>query len=130
MELTTANMATISDEGAELTIRDPLRALTDWVITCRGKDSDAYRKRMEAGRKRLSNKKGTPDYDQISATATDSLAACVIGWRGITVNGAEWPCTPENIREVLTNPEYAWVAEQIDEFIADRANFYKGAESD
>lgn len=129
MDLSKMNMAVIADEGVELVINDPAGDPTDWRIVCRGSDSATYRAKIEAGRKRWTNRSGDIPNDKALLTVKSAYEACIVSWTGATMGGVEFECTPENIHTVMSEPGYDFVAKQIVDFVNDRANFYKGAES-
>ena len=53
------------------------------------------------------------------------LAKCTTDWAGIVVEGETLDCTYENA--VKLYGRFAWIMEQVDEFVADRANFTKAS---
>lgn len=105
-------------------IRMPLTKLdgTDsgqWLLV-RGTDSDAFRRsRFEAAEKVSSVDEGATEWDRaqvMDAAILENLVSLVAGW------SFKEPCTPEAIREFLTNAPQ--VAADIDRVAADRAHFY------
>jgi hypothetical protein len=46
-----------------------------------------------------------------------------VAWEGFTLDGVKLDCTPENVRTVYN--EWSWIKEQVSEFVADRANFFR-----
>jgi len=55
----------------------------------------------------------------------DSYAACTVAWVNVIVDGAELPCTRENALALYQR--FRWLANQIAEFMQDRANFLPSA---
>jgi len=124
-ELSVFNMCKLSEEGAELNIIAPNGEKTEWVITLRGADSKEFRTAQQAVRKRFLNKTSKLDSEELDRMSNMSLAACVITWSGVNMNGEEFKPTKENIEIVLNEPAWLWAKEQIDRFVVDRANFIR-----
>ena len=51
------------------------------------------------------------DYER----ETDFLVGCVLGWRGLTMDGAEVPYNAEAARRIFTDHDYAWLRRQVQE---------------
>lgn len=100
---------------------------TGITIDVYGMDSSAYRTINHAQRvKRLKTMKpgkSMPSPDELDKDAVDVLAACTAGWSNMVVKGETIPFNIANAAKLYT--EYQWVREQVDEAIADRANFTK-----
>ncbi|MDR0330157.1 MAG: hypothetical protein LBH93_00390 [Chitinispirillales bacterium] len=128
-DLTTRKVADFADKGAEMQIADPSNGeLVDAFIRVLGTDSAEYQKRVRAW---LEKSRAKP-VKQITLadsekSAMENRIACVIGWRGIALDGKELEHSPENVRLVLTDPNYRWLCEQIDAFMAERENFIKSS---
>lgn len=88
-----------------------------------GKDSTKYRAAQRAvTNRRLNNKASSAiTAERIEAEAIEVLSKCVVSWQGIVFNGEEMECNFPNARKLLT--ESQWVKEQVDDFVAERANF-------
>jgi hypothetical protein len=128
MDLSKYNMAEHAEAGAELIIILPDRTKSDWKIRLRGKDSSDYRRALNKLVKKSMNK-SVDDDDEDGSNPT--LAACVMSWAGATMDGVDFECNAKNIDLVTSYDKgYKWVAEQIDAFIGDRANFLQGAKNE
>ena len=96
------------------------------VINLYGQDSKVYQK---ASKKNLNTilKKGAKNTnaDQVEARSLDLLAACTESWIELDWEGAPLECTFENARMIYK--ERAWIKEQVDEHLGDRANFLQKA---
>jgi hypothetical protein len=94
-------------------------------------DSEIARKHQRAVQRRRLAMRGrlkiTPE--ELEAEATEVLAALTVGWHLVGLKGdpIDTPFTPENARELYSDPRVAWLREQLDESAADRANFSKGS---
>jgi hypothetical protein len=68
--------------------------------------------------------KGSGDtVEEVRERNIDYIVARLVRWSdGITVEGAPFPCTPENARKVLLNPALG-VYEQINTFLLDEKSF-------
>ena len=117
MELNSLYTLEEHESGAEVQIRDPATdELTDFFITVQGVDSRAYRTALRAfHRSILDNKDGGE---------IELLAAVTIGWRGLEKNGKEVKFSQKAAKDLYQNAPA--VAQQLDQFIANRKNFIKG----
>jgi len=106
----------LHDAGSEIEVLDDQGEKTGLFITVVGVDSTVFRaqakKQQRAYIESLRSKK---DFDD-EAFATDSLVAATIGWRGTDEKFTKKLC-----KELYTQAPY--IKDQIDLFIADRANF-------
>lgn len=115
-----------SGQGAVLTIVHPLTGDdTDIKITLAGVDSEQYRKARNAIQNRRLQKPGKLklDSDTLEREGLELLAACILGWENLLVNGASVPCTKASAIEVLGDPNFGWLRDQCDAFIGDRQNY-------
>ena len=51
----------------------------------------------------------------------------LIGWSDIEMNGAPFPCTPENAAAILGNPDMPTLYEQANTFLVSEKSFSKGS---
>lgn len=65
------------------------------------------------------------DFDNVEVQLT---AACIVGWTGLTENGAPLAYSPEKALEIISTPELGYIRSQVEAFIMDRANFFRGSE--
>lgn len=119
-----ANPSTVID----LIHPDPEQNPTGVTITLASRDSDpvkavmakAMDKRLVALRKG-SHKPVNPA--EFEAEAINTLSAAVLDWSGLTEGGEPLPCTPENVRALLT--DNAWIRRQLDEAMGNEALFFE-----
>jgi hypothetical protein len=116
---------------AEVRIKDPTRnmAPTAWVITLAGPEH-AIRKALVMDRQRRvraemarTSKLPVTDPEDDEREQTELLVKATLGWRGSAV-----PFTPENVRALYTNPNAAWVRQQVAEAMEQRELFTRAAE--
>lgn len=94
------------------------------TVTVVGNDSKAVREAerqntqrvIRGGRTRL-----TPD--QLHANRVNVAAAAVVGWNGWEKDGKAWPCTPENVRQLLHTVPH--ILRQVEEGVASHADFFE-----
>lgn len=98
---------------------------TGFKITMHSRDSKEWRnKELERTReyldKQVSRKGRVKDKvdPKIILREKEDIAEMFISWEG-----TEQPCTPENAKNLMTNPEYNWMSEQVIEAFNDRENF-------
>ena len=130
MDITDIYTAEACEKGAEMQVINPITGKkTDCFITVMGVDSVAFRNGKRKGSRAIleavSNASKGDDLSPIEfATTADVLAGVTTGWRGFTNKGKEFPFSNENVIALyLNSPD---IANQVDIFIANRANFTKG----
>lgn len=120
-----------ADQGAVLELIHPVEnTKLDIRITLAGSDSAVYRKTQN----RIANvrtSKISPQRPFIPLTSEEQeenglevLAACTLAWEGVMVDGADVECNVRNAKMVYRR--FPWIKEQVDAFVANRANFLVG----
>ncbi len=97
-----------------------------------GRDSKVLKRRQaQLAKKRQAKRKISAAEEE--ADTIETLAVCTLNWRdvdeegkpkedGFIINGKEKiECTSENAKAIYD--EHQWIAEQVVEFLAERANF-------
>ena len=107
------------ESGAEMQVKDPSGKSVDMFIKVIGVDSKAWRGLAKERRKKMLDGQTDPDADDI-----DMLVKATTGWRGFMSGGKKVEFSKDKIKELYENAPY--IAEQVDRFIANRANFIKG----
>jgi hypothetical protein len=93
----------------------------DISFLCIGRNTEEYRRITHRNAlKYASGRKG--NLEEVVGSA-DLFIACVKDWKGITIDGKEYPCTKENKKSMYDNPRMKWLCEQIEAFIIEDANF-------
>jgi hypothetical protein len=129
-DLSKLNTAKSSEEGSVLEVLHPIENTKLGIrIRLAGQDSEVYRKVTN----KIANKRvkqlspGRPSMtftvEEQESNAVIILVACTLGWEGIVMNGQEYPFNPDNAKTLYSDPGFSWLREQVDKFIADRANF-------
>lgn len=126
MDLSTLDTVASSDEGAVLTIRHPAtnEPIEGMWIRVAGPDSSIVKQRRAAIRRKMRGM-GKVDYNLLDEEARQTRIAMTLAWDGFTVEGKKLDCKPENIRNLYDR--FPWIADQVDEFQGDRANFLPSA---
>lgn len=113
------------ESGAELRIVNPKTGKkTDIYIKLMGVDSRAFRKAQKAAIRKVIAAKGNLNEDEFLDEDIEQLVAITIGWRGAKRNGKEFEFNEANCRELYSQSPA--IADQVDRFIGNRANFTKG----
>lgn len=118
----------VSTEGSELTLTHPVTGAPLPVkITLLGTDSPTFRKaqRAIANRRLKQAKKTSITVEEIENEGIDALVSCTVGWSGVEIDGKKLDFNPENVRKLYTDLRLPFIREQVDAFIAERANFMK-----
>jgi hypothetical protein len=76
---------------------------------------------MREGKK---NPKKVGTVEEIEERTNEIVAAAIIGWN-MTKAGQPVPCTPEEIVNIVSDPRYFFIAEQVDKAADEDANFTK-----
>jgi hypothetical protein len=63
------------------------------------------------------------DAEKLSEDGIDDLVKLTTSWSGFLLDGKKLECTPENVRSVYS--DWEWIKEQAQEFVANRANFFR-----
>jgi len=121
----------MADDGAVLKIVHPEteEVIEGMTITLLGQDSKVYRKlqmsKQQAALNRISKGKKAVDFDaeKLAEDSIDDLVKLTTAWSGFTLNGKDLECTPENVRTVYA--DWSWIKEQVQEFVGNRANFFR-----
>jgi hypothetical protein len=121
-----------ADDGAILQILHPEteEPIDGMSIVLLGHDSAVYRKMQLAKQQSILNRmaKGKKaaelDAERLNADLIDELTKLTIGWSGFKLDGDELDPTPENVKKVYS--EWAWIKDQAQEFVSNRANFFRG----
>lgn len=132
MDLNTLK-AVKADEGAVLQIAHPEteEPIDGMTMTLLGQDSVTYRKiqmaKQQAALNRLAKgKRATADLDaeKLAGDMIDDLAKLTVSWTGFELDGKPLKCDKSNAVTVYT--DWPWIREQAQEFVANRANFFRG----
>ncbi|WAJ31151.1 hypothetical protein [Antarcticirhabdus aurantiaca] len=114
------------DEGADLDILHPVTqkpiGLTVKVLGYQGVKMRACQN--EVTNERIRNPKRFRSAEALERQAQEQIAAAVAGWTwadGVTLNGERPEATPENVLGLMKTLPF--VADQIDSFAANMANF-------
>lgn len=132
MDLGQLDTCAAAEDGVDLQLKHPgtLAPLTqddtaETPITIRlaGQDSARFRKAERANRdKRLRGGfRRTPTAAELDAEGLELLTNCTLGWSGIVLDGAPLEFTTANVR--MLYKRLAWVREQVDAFVGERAYF-------
>lgn len=121
----------MADDGAVLNIAHPEteEVIEGMTITLLGQDSKVYRKiqlaKQQTALNRISKGKKAVDFDaeKLAEDSIDDLVKLTVSWTGFTLDGDKLECTPDNVRKVYG--EWVWIKEQVAEFVAERANFFR-----
>ncbi len=123
------------NEGSKMLIRNPDNTpavvgedKTQLYIVLRSRFSDAAKAAqwgVQDERMKAANRGVRQDLNSamLFQDQTDSLVACVVGWNLIGADGQPIDCTRDNADKLFSNPLYAHIREQAQEFVNTNANF-------
>lgn len=95
------------------------------TITVLGMESSIAKRIGKArAQKQLNSRKNKQDLDEIKEFSISLLAKLTVASSGFKENGIEVNLA-DNSEAIRVYNQYSWLRDQLDEFIMDRANFYK-----
>lgn len=133
MDLSQFDLSTTAAAAAVMTVQNPITSEDMYdadgnpvTITLLGMESDVAKRVTKArAQKQLNQRKQKIDIDEARAFTISLQCKLIVASSGLSDNGTPLDMTnPQVAQEVLT--KYSWLREQIDEFVTDRSNFYKG----
>ena len=121
----------MADDGAVLNLVHPEteEVIEGMTITLLGQDSKVYRKlqmgKQQAALNRMAKGKKAIDLDaeKLSEDSIEDLVKLTTAWTGFALDGKDLELTPDNARMVYN--EWSWIKEQVQEFVGNRANFFR-----
>lgn len=92
-----------------------------------GQDTAEFRTTAKAFAKRqLERKDKTLDFDEMEKERIELVTVCVVDWENLQEDGVDVPFSKAKAKELFSNPKLVFIVEQIEEFVAQRANFFRG----
>lgn len=130
-DLTVLDTGNAAEEGATLELRHPQTGelLLDngepVTIRLAGEDSPQYRRAQHAAQNRRLQRGNMAKLkaEELESDTLEIYAACTLSWHGIALDGVELPCNKSNALMLYRRPGLKWIADQVSDFIRDRANF-------
>jgi hypothetical protein len=134
MDISKLNVKASAEQGATLQLRNPFSGeelfnddKSPMTISLLGRDSEPYRRTSRAtANKNLKAGRAAPKVEKFEQDGVELLAAVTTGWN-IQFGNEMLEFSPAKVRDLYADPEYRWVYEQVDEFVAERSNFLKNA---
>ena len=100
-------------------------------LTLQGTDTKAFKDAAKAFTQRqLERKDKTPDVNELEKQRIDLAVVCLVGWEGLQEDDVDVPFTKAKAKELLSTPELGFIVEQIEEFVTQRANFFRGRQQE
>jgi len=93
-----------------------------------GHDTKTFRDTAKNNYKECLTKKLDPQasFERDIEQNLTLVAACIVGWTGLeNDDGTEMLYSPKKALEIISMPEFAFMREQVEEFIAERKNFFR-----
>lgn len=126
------NILQLRPQVKELEIKLPTGESTGIIFKVVGQDSKQFKavsgKWIELSLDAAKGKKVNPD--QMFQARAEMAAACVVGWSNLDdENDLPIPYSPEKALELLAQPEFSFIVEQLDAFVTERVNFFRKSEA-
>lgn len=103
----------------------PITVALDREITARLLQREQAKERVRVNGKKWAGDAET--VDDIRDRTVAYIAGRLLRWSEIQMEGAPFPCTPENARRILSDPRYGLVFDQANEFLRDEKDFTTGS---
>jgi hypothetical protein len=138
MDLSNLDLQPSADQGSDLHLEHPVTGeklyfgeaddRKPMTIRLVGRDSKRFRrKEAEILNRTMAKQSRKASVESSEENGIELLAACTIGWSGIAFGGEEVAFSEKAAAELYAKPGYKWIREQVDRFIAERANFFPTA---
>lgn len=125
MDLAQLGVVSASEAGADMPLLNPFTgAATGATLRVLGYDAEEVVAAVRAADRDL--QKQGKDIDIAKAMDARRLArvcAAVTGWDNFTWDGEEPEFSKARLTEIVAQPDYSWIADQVEEFGKSRANF-------
>ena len=113
-------------QAQDLEVHLPTGAPTGVVLQVTSTDNRRF---FDLARKCIiEDAEGTKDTKDIEAgllRRAQQVAACIVGWSGITSNGEPVAYSHEKAVELLSNPGASYICEQVEGYVTKRTNFFR-----
>lgn len=120
-------LSSLKPSVAQLKLINAQGEATDVVLNLIGQDTKPFRDKARAIAKGMVGKTAKDvDLDILEKHNTELAATCLVGWVGLQDDeGNDIIYTPQAALELMNDPELAFIKEQVEEFIAERKNFFR-----
>lgn len=119
------------EEGVDVPIKHPVTGeplgLTIRVASYQSERVRKVQRKMAnaALREQRRNPKKATTSEEIEERSREVIGAAIIDWKGFEKAGKPYPCTPENVAAVLSNPDLWFIGDQVDKAADDQSAFMK-----
>lgn len=110
--------------AVDLAINLPDGSPTDIKFKVVGQDSKAFRDVAKRYAQQFMGSEDRPSIDVLEQQNSELVAACIVGWSGLTEGGEPLVYSKEKAVELMLNAELAFLREQVETHVAKRANFF------
>lgn len=127
------DLATLEDvTEAEVQLKRGNQPLPVWV-TLAGPEHPKRKAIVFAKQRRMRQqlaKTGKLEFNdpaEDEADESEMLTACILGWRGVVLDGKTLSCTRENVQALLADPKRAWFRRAVKESFDDAESFIRAS---
>jgi hypothetical protein len=123
-------LSALAPRTVELPIVLPNGDASGIVLKVVSKDSVQYKQAAKKfGQSFMDGKKMT--IDEADSANAELAASCIVGWTGLeNDDGTELTYSPKVAVQLMANPELAFMKEQVEAFIVNRLNFFRGSKAE
>lgn len=130
MDLSTLNVVTAAQKPRDMKLLNPFNGEeTGAVLHLLGYDAkpvgDALR---ELDREKMSTLAKEDFAAFQTQTKIAQVIAATVGWTDFVWEGKSADFSTDLLAEILSNPGMHWIADQVEAFARDRANFFPGTQ--
>jgi len=125
--MTKMTLEQLKPTTSKMELIHPVAGASGVYLELIGQDSMPFRnKSKQLMKQRLAKGKDDAiDVDQLEKDNAELAAACIVGWDQETFG----PFSAEQSRAFMMDPELSWVREQVEVFVRERTNFFRGVKA-
>lgn len=108
---------------AKMELNHPVNGPTGIFLSLIGQDSKVFRDKAREIARNLNDKQGKVNPLDLEKQNVELVACCIVGWSDEEAFG---PYSPARALELMQMDELSWVKEEVESFIKERSNFFRG----
>lgn len=125
MDISKLGVVSAAEKGAEMPLLNPFTGEeTGAVFTVLGYDAEAVIAAARSFDKAEAKSTKTEPDDILRRRKARLAVAAVTGWSNFVFGGHEMPYSADKATEIFSQPDFAWIVDQVQRFGGDRGNFF------
>lgn len=128
MDIAKLKVRTAAEAGSEMALLSPFDGTeTGACLTVLGYDARVVQDAEDAVRKSFMGKKGGTVDGMSDAMRLARICAAVTGWSNFEFNGKAAKFSPDRFRDLMLDPDFSWIGDQVEIHGRQRGNFMPSA---